>query len=395
VTAPPAADERLPLLLVVGPVPPPPHGTSVYVRMLLESATLAARWRIRHLDTSDRRSLENIGRVDLGNVRLGLIHAARLVATLVRDRPRVVWIPLSQNGPAYTRDALFIALARLAGARVVGHLHGGWFHEFHRRAPPPLRALIRATCRTLAAAWVLGPDLRECFAGLVAPGRIRVLPNGVPDPGVARRAPDAGRGFTILYLGQLSDLKGVDDLVAAFESLRVPDARLVLAGDWLSRADADRIGRAITASPARARIELVGPVDAAAKARRLADADVLALPTRQPEGQPLVILEAMAAGLPVIATRRGAIADVVHDGVTGLLVPEADPPALARALRGLARDRELAARLGEEGRRLWARELTEERAMARVAEELEPFSGRPSLGPASAAAVAAGPPVAP
>ena len=391
--SPPDA-ERLPLLLVVGPVPPPPHGTSVYVRMLLDSPLVARRWRVAHLDTSDRRSLENLGRVDLGNVRLGLVHAWRLAAWLVRDRPRVVWIPLSQNAPAYLRDALFIVLARVGGARVVGHLHGGWFHEFHRRAALPLRWLVQGTCRLLSAAWVLGPALRECFAGLVPGPRVRVVPNGVPDPGAGPRPLDRARPFTVLYLGQLSQPKGVDDLIAAFASLPAADARLTIAGEWLTRADERRIRAAIAASPARARIELIGTVDAAGKARCLEGADVLVLPTRQPEGQPLVVLEAMAASLPVIATRRGAIPDMVHDGITGVLVPEADPAGLASALERLERDRALGARLGQEGRRLWARAFTAEQAMARVAEELEPFSGRPLAGTASDAFVASGSSVA-
>jgi GT2 family glycosyltransferase/glycosyltransferase involved in cell wall biosynthesis len=383
VSAGPADAERLPLLLVIGPVPPPPHGTSVYVRLLLESPVLARRWRVQHLDTSDRRSLENLGRVDLGNVGLGLAHAGRLAVRLLRDRPQVVWIPLSQNAPAYLRDALFVVLARLGGARVVGHLHGGWFHEFHRRAAAPVRWLIRWSCRMLAAAWVLGPNLTECFAGLVPAARVRVVPNGVPDPRAGARPAGPRSAFTVLYLGQLSDQKGVDDLLAAFGTLSAPEARLLLAGEWLTRADERRIRAAIDASPARARIELVGPVDAAGKARCLAQADVLALPTRQPEGQPLVILEAMAAGLPVVATRRGAIADMVRDGVTGLLVPEADPAALAAALDRLERDRASAAALGEEGRRRWAHEFTDEQAMTRVAEALADLE--PARVPASGA----------
>lgn len=373
-TPAPADGEHRPLLLVIGPVPPPPHGTSVYVQLLLDSHEIAERWRVEHLDTSDRRSLENLGRVDFGNVRLGLAHAGQLAAKLVRHRPRVVWIPLSQNAPAYLRDALFIVLARLGGARVVGHLHGGWFHEFHRTAAAPVRALVAATCRMLSAVWVLGPHLASCFADLVPPDRVRVVPNGVPDPGAPERPADEARPFTVLYLGQLSDLKGVDDLVSAFASVQAAHARLILAGDWLTRRDEQRILAAIAASPARDRIHFVGPVDRRAKARRLGEADVLVLPARSHEGQPLVILEAMAAGLPVIATRRGAIPDMVSDGDTGLLIPENDRPALTDALDRLAADPALRQRMGREGRRRWSEEFTAEHAMAMVVAELEPLA---------------------
>jgi glycosyltransferase involved in cell wall biosynthesis len=118
---------------------------------------------------------------------------------------------------------------------------------------------------------------------------------------------------------------------------------------------------------------VVGPEQ---KGPLLRDADVLVLPVRQPEGQPLVVLEAMAAGLPVVATRRGAIPEMVDDGVTGLLVPERDVGALAAALDRLRRDPARRRALGEAARRRWAAEFTAELAIARVSQALEEVIGQ-------------------
>ena len=344
--------------------------------MLLESSTVAEGWVVSHLDSSDHRSLENLGRVAFQNVRLGLLHAAQLAARMVRTRPDVAWMPLSQNGPAYLRDAVFIAIARLGGARVVGHLHGGWFREFYCGSALPVRGVIRATCRMLSGAWVLGEGLRSTFEGLVAPERVRVIPNGVPDPGALALGRAPLGPYTVLYLGQLSDLKGVDGLVRAFGTLRSdgPASRLVLAGAWLTRADERRIRALVAASPARERIELVGVVGPAEKARLLRDADVLTLPVRSHEGQPLVVLEAMAAGLPVVATARGAIPDMVEHGRTGLLVAE-DDSALAAALERLRTDPGLRAALGAAGRRTWEERFTAAACFQLVARELNRLVG--------------------
>jgi len=362
--------------MVVGPTPPPLHGTAAYVRMLLDAPALRERWEVLHVDTSDRRSLENLGRIDPTNVVLALRHLTSLVSALLRTRVHVVWIPVSQNAPAYARDALFILAAHAAGARVVTHLHGGWFRNFYDAAPAPLRWLVRFSSARVARAWVLGEGLRSVYQGLIGAERVRVVANGVPDPliGVAQRAARAAGPMTVLHLGQLSAAKGVPELLEAAGRLRGEgiELRVVLAGSWVTRQDEVRIHDAIARAGLREAVELRGVVTGGAKEEVLAHADVFVLATRYAfEGQPLAILEAMAAGLPVVATPRGAIPDMVADGRSGILVPERDVEALAGALSRLAADPALRRRLGEESRRRWAAQFTAEHALARAAEVLE------------------------
>ena len=364
-----------PRLLVVGPTPPPVHGVTVYVRMLLEASAVRDRWDVVHLDTSDRRSLENLGRIDAINVFLALRHVAGLAWRMRRKRVRAVWIPVSSNTPAYLRDALFILAAHVGGARVVTHVHGGGFRDFYESAPGPVRWLVRTTSARVDRAWVLGEGLRAMYNGLISPDRIRMVSNGVPDPlpGGPERSAEPGL-ITLLHLGQLSVAKGLIELIEAARRLGVDgaDVRVVLAGPWLNHAEETRIRAAIQQSGIDAKVELAGVVIGRAKADLLARADVFVLATSyQYEGQPLAILEAMAAGLPVVATPRAAIPDTVEDGVTGLLVPEGDTDALVAALSRLANDPSLRRRLGEQGRRRWHREFTADHAMARVAEALE------------------------
>lgn len=364
-----------PRLLVIGPTPPPVHGTSVYTRMLLESEALREAFDVRHMDISDRRSIQNLGRLDPINVWLGLRHVAELGLRVLRERPDVVYVEVSQNALAYLRDACFIGLARAGGARVVTHLHGGYFAPFYETANPFVRALVRASSRWVDRAWVLGEGLRHHYAGLVPEPRVRVVPNGVPDP--LPPALPAGRGDgdgppTFLYLSQLSLPKGILDLVEAVGVLppeRRP--RLVMAGAWRSPDDRRRVEARIAALGLEARVEDRGVVTGEAKARAFAEADVFVLPTAYPyEGQPLAILEAMAAGLPVVSTPRGAIPDMVRDGETGVLVPENDPVALAAALGRLLEDPEGRRRMGSAGRRLWEERFTEDRCVRRFIAEV-------------------------
>ena len=104
-------------------------------------------------------------------------------------------------------------------------------------------------------------------------------------------------------------------------------------------------------------MRFAGWVDQAGAAACLAEADALVLPSYD-EGLPLVILEALSLGVPVVTTPVGAIPEVLDDGDTALLVPPGDVDALAGALARLAGDAALAARLSERGRALYEREFT-------------------------------------
>lgn len=371
----PEVDRGRPVLLLVGPTPPPVHGNSVYTEILLDSDRLAEAYDVLHLDTADRRSLENLGRLDVENVRLAAVHLVRLTGLLMRHRPDVVYVPVSQNPWGYLRDALFMVLARVAGARVVTHLHGGYFRQFYRDAGAPLRWLIRRTSALADEAWVLGDELRALYAGLVRRDRVRVVANGVPDAWADGGPPSPPEGsFRVLYLGGLTGTKGVFDLLEAVALLRrtVPFAELVLAGGWMHAEEEERARERIRELGLESAVELPGVVRGRDKRRALASAHVFAYPTFYPyEGQPLAILEAMAAGLPVVATARGAIADCVQDGATGRIVPERDPVALAGALAELAGSPEERARLGRAGRERYLESFTDEACVDRFVEALD------------------------
>ena len=148
-------------------------------------------------------------------------------------------------------------------------------------------------------------------------------------------------------LGRLHPQKGFSDLLAALAQVRqrIPSVQLFLAGDGESResleAQARSLGlcEAVTFAGTRANVPEI-----------LAALDVLVLPSLW-EGMPNAVLEAMAAGLPVVATAVGGTPEAVVDGVTGLLVPPQDPGALACAIERLLRDPDLRRTMGQAGRR--------------------------------------------
>jgi glycogen synthase len=173
--------------------------------------------------------------------------------------------------------------------------------------------------------------------------RIRTIPSGF-DPALFTAAhedvfPGAGRP-RIAYVGRLAAQKRVDVLVRAFGLMR-EEAHLVVVGDG---PDGRRIRRLAATSAAADRITLTGFVPHTAVPAVLASVDLLVLPSAYEE-MGSVLVEAMAAGLPVVASDVGGIPEVVGHGETGLLVPPGDVPALAAALDRLVASAELRARL--------------------------------------------------
>lgn len=339
-------------LIVLAPTPPPVFGHSVLTLSVLASLRRLGLFAA-HVDTRDDRTLENLNRFDTENVKLGLLAAWRLCRAMLRHPDAGVYVQVSQGRWGFLRDALWIWLARSGRRRVYVHLLGGRFGDFHSESGVLMRRLIEATVRRAEQLWVLTPVLRSCFAGLAPPERVGVVQAVVADPvdGHDPRPAGGEGGFRILFLSNLREGKGHDALLGALAQLGSQasgwELRLVGECDGETRRRVEEL--AGTLDPG-VTVTLTGPRTGAEKAGELAAADLFAFPTTyRNEGQPLVVLEAMAAGLPIVATRHRGIPDTVGDEQAVLLEP-GDTDALATALLRLAGDEELRARLGRAAR---------------------------------------------
>lgn len=188
---------------------------------------------------------------------------------------------------------------------------------------------------------------RQLEAVVTEGTRIVSVGSGVPAEftAVGRRESDY-----LLYYGRLDIYqKGLDTLLAAFAILRAehPELNLVIAGRG---KDASRLFRLVDEMGLREAVEVRLRPDRAAVLELMSGAVTLVMPSRL-EGLPMVPAEAMAAGVPVIATEVGAVPEIVVTGVTGLLVPPDDPLALVDAMRRIALDRQLRDRMSSESRR--------------------------------------------
>jgi len=261
--------------------------------------------------------------------------------------------------------------ARLAGLvlqkPVVFTAHGWAFTEGRSKWKRHLLAMAerlaaRATTRILCVSEHdrdLALELR-----IAKPDKVRVIHNGVDpaalrgaDGTVARSELGRGSGNVLTMIGRLSSPKDPFTVLEALRRAELPCHLLLVGRGELLPAVQDRIAQLCLAD----KVILTGE-------RRdvpaiLAASDVLVLSSRW-EGLPYTIIEAMMAGLPVVATRVGGVPELVEDGVTGFLVAPQDSVKLAEALQKLLDDPELRRKMGEAGRAKALKEFTLDRMLA-------------------------------
>jgi glycosyltransferase involved in cell wall biosynthesis len=205
---------------------------------------------------------------------------------------------------------------------------------------------VRAADLVLAPSAATAAELRRDYRA----ERVEVIPNVTGGVAVPPAGKDiAGEAGYLLFVGRLRIRKGVEVLLAALRELRgrVPGATLRIAGDGEHRAALERKAAEMGLGDA---VSFLGTRDAGQVRELLAGAAALVVPSIY-EGMPLVVLEAMERGVPVVASAVSGIPEVVVGGETGWLVPPEDPAALAAALEEVLGDPVEAGRRGEAGRR--------------------------------------------
>jgi glycosyltransferase involved in cell wall biosynthesis len=294
----------------------------------------------------------------------GVYQLLRMAAFLRREKFDVV----------HTHDLwsnlMGVPAARLAGVRAIvssrrDFSHFEWYRGIRR---PCLRRIQNLSAVVLANATPIRDALiaEDGFA----PEKLRVIHNGV-DTERFRHAkrdrerlfPNAGNGKLVVLVGNMhSDVKGHPWLIAAAPAVArdFPDIRFVLAGDGAARPDFER---QVADLGFQKNFMFLGHRSDIPDV--LASCDIAVLPSKA-EGLPNAVLEYMAAGLPVVATRVGGNAELVQDGVSGLLVPAQDSDALAGALLRLLRNQQLSRQIAENGRRLVIQDFGFERLIREV-----------------------------
>ena len=332
---------KRPAALLLGPHRDAVSGVSTHLNLLFASR-LAEEFSLVHFQVgSEGRNESTTARF----VRF-LTSPMLLAATIIARRVVIVHLNTALNARAYWRDLVYLVVAKICGTRVLYQVHGGALPQEFFGRNRILVALLRATLQLPDAIVVLARVEFEAYRKFAPRQQILMLPNSVdcvPYAKLVREWPDPGTPLRLLYIGRLAREKGLYEVLHGLKLARArgTQAQLVIVGSGPEGARLRQLASGLGLAPD---VSFTGPVFGRDKISLLGNADVLVLASHS-EGLPYALLESMAAGVPVIATRVGAIPDVMDDGVHGLFVPPRDPNAISRAIATLGADRESLARM--------------------------------------------------
>jgi glycosyltransferase involved in cell wall biosynthesis len=274
-----------------------------------------------------------------------------------------VYIPISQNTLGFLRDSLFLISSKFFKKKVIVQLAGSNFQTFFQGSNWIMRGLIRFNLKSVTRAVVEGECLKGVFDGIIPAERVRAVPLGTEGTKLLAEGRISGcyKGhYVILFLSSLRRSKGFMDVVRSIPNVseKEKNVEFVFAGEMrLTGEERTEIDGFIGRSNIAHLITFTGPVAGEDKVKLFHSADIFVLPSYN-EGLPTVLLEALAAGLPIITTDVGAIKEVVVCGENGLYVEPGDSQTIAERIVFLLKDDHLRYEMKRRNRERFLKQYT-------------------------------------
>jgi glycosyltransferase involved in cell wall biosynthesis len=353
-----------PTILILGKLPPPIIGPAIATNIILNSS-LKERFNLVHFDTRINAEIATMGKLSFNKFLKSFDLFRKYKAVIKKEQPDLILIPISQTTVGFTKDAIFIRIGAKY-AKVAVQLRGSNIKNWLATANGVTNNFVVKTLKKCAGVIVLGNNLKYLFQEYFSLDNIYVVPNGA-DYELEKNQSDE---LTVLYLANFLPSKSFDDVLKAVTILKekkVTNFKLQAAGAW-DNPKFKKECLALIKQHELTNVELFSPQSGAAKMQLFANATVFVFCPKMPEGHPWVIVEAMANGLPIIATDQGAIIESVIDGENGFIVPTEDPTFIAKRLEKLINDESLRKQFSEESRALYLANFTEEKMVKNLSE---------------------------
>jgi glycosyltransferase involved in cell wall biosynthesis len=309
-------------------------------------------------------SIADIGSFRPGKLVLLVRYAVRLNRELRRFRPELVYFVPAVTGFSFFRDFLIAMIVKRFPCQLVYHLHGKGIAQ---KAARPLNRAIYAAFFRNAFVIHLSARLFGDIATVVDRSMCRFLPNGIEldaKSSVSNEERSGSKVPVILYLSNLVPSKGPMVLLDACSLLK--DRKFEFKANFVGNPSKNISAACFNNEILKRKLEdcvtFLGPKYGDEKKIVLSSADIFAFPTYyNKECFPLILLEAMAASLPIVTTDEGAIADIIEDGETGYLAEKENPKQLADKLEHLIRNPGEAKEMGRRGFIKFKRDYTLDR----------------------------------
>jgi glycosyltransferase involved in cell wall biosynthesis len=347
-----------PKILFILHFPPPVHGAAMVGQNIRESKIINNEFAIEYINLGISRSVDEIGKG--GVVKwwryLGIL--ALSFWNLLIFRPAIVYLTLTAKGSGFYKDALLALLIKGFRFKVVYHLHNKGVRERqHHNIDNWLYKKVFKNAEIILLSRHLYPDIQK----YVAEEQVHYCPNGIPDAFSTmpiKRQSEEKIKVTILFLSNLIASKGLFvllDACAVLQQKNIPFECVFVGG--IGDVSEEEFTSKVCELKLQNKVFYVGKKYGEEKTEVFQNTDIFIHPTHE-DCFPLVLLEAMQFGLPIVSTEEGAITEIVVDGQTGFIVPKRDANALAEKIELLILNEDLRTSMGLAGRKKYEAEFT-------------------------------------
>lgn len=346
-------------ILILGKIPPPYYGPAIATAIIVQSE-LNKDFRLIHFDTRLNDSVGTIGQFSVLKIIKIFFMYYRFFKMLKFHRPALVLVPISQSPSGFFKDSIYILLARLFWGKVLIHLRGSNLKNVIDQSSFLFKVYVKLIYSVSNGVIVLGNNLRFIFHNYFSEDKIFVVPNGA-NFSFPPRALERSDRLRFLYFSNLLRSKGIKDVLKAISLLDTDDwskFELHVVGNWNDNNFKKECCTFVSSN--NLPCHFYSPLSGEKKFQMFIDSDVFIFPPREPEGHPWVIVEALAAGLPIITTDQGAISESVSHGENGFIVDSNSPSQIAKRLRGFLKNKESCKLMGAVSRSKYLESYTED-----------------------------------
>jgi glycosyltransferase involved in cell wall biosynthesis len=347
-------------LMIIGPLPPPIHGESLAVLNVIESKKVNEIYEVYSVNTN-RINVTAAGQFSISKILKDLNIIMKVIMKAFIMKKEIVYISISQTRLGLIRDLIIIFICSIRSKKIIAHLHGNNLGNVINEMNRLEKILVEKVFNRITSGIVLGNNLKDNFKSLVQ--NTDVVANGIDidyikEEEIAHKQRDRDY-ISIVYLSNLIETKGYQELIYAVISLleKGIKIKLKLAGSVFDQVKFKEVWKKVQHYNLESNIQYLGTVEGEHKKRLLLDSDIMVLPTNYPiEGQPLSIIEGMAAGLPIISTSRGSIPDLITNN--GILIDSGEKKLIEQALIELINNPEEMKSMAQNSRENFSRKFT-------------------------------------